>query len=106
MLCHQGGRYTRLEHTIFTEEKFVKRDRHGNRIDAKLHTRKLPLDFRVESLFEGEFLCEANPTFHSSDVERCFSADLYPPLPPEDPYPSYDDFEDDEFDCCCGGINI
>ena len=52
LLRHQGGRYTRLEHTIFTEQKFVKRDRHKNRIDAKLHTRKLPLEFQVESLLE------------------------------------------------------
>ena len=61
-------------------------------------------------MFEGEFLCEENPVFHGSDVERCFSADLYPPLPPEDPYPSCGDFYDDEssygFDCCCGGVDI
>ena len=63
LLRHQGGKYTRLEHIIFTKQNFVKCDRHGNRIDAKLHTRKLPLDFRVESLDEGEFLCEANPIF-------------------------------------------
>ena len=110
LLHHQGGRYTRLEHTIFTEQKFVKRDRHGNRIDAKLHTHKLPLEFRVKSLFEGEFLCEENPIFHSLNVEIFFSADLYPPIAHEDPYPSCEDFYDDEssygFACCCGGVDI
>ena len=110
MLRHQGGRYTHLEHTIFTEQKFVKRDRYGNRIDAKLHTCKLPLEFRVEALFEGEFLYEENLVFHDSNMEIYFSADLYPPIPLEDPYPSCDDFYDDEssygFDCCCGGVDI
>ena len=45
LLSHQGGRYTHLEHTIFIENNFFKHNRHGNCIDAKLHTRKLPLDF-------------------------------------------------------------
>ena len=109
LLHHQGGRYTCLEHTFFTEQNFIKRDRHGNRIDAKLHTRRLPLDLWVESIFDDEFLCEENPIFHNSDVEICFSPDLYPPIPPEDRYPSCDYFYDDEdsfgFDCPCGGVN-
>ena len=110
LLRHQGGRYTRLEHIVFTEQKFIKRDHHGNRIDAKLHTRRLPLDLWVESIFDGEFLCDENPIFHGSDVERCFSPDLYPPIPPEDLYPSCDYFYDDEdnfgFDCPYGVVNI
>ena len=64
LLRHQGGRYTRLEHIVYTEQKFIKRDRQGNRIDAKLHTCRLPLDSRVESIFYGKFLCEENPVFH------------------------------------------
>ena len=42
LLRNQGGRYTRLEHSVYIEQKFIKRDRQGNRIDAKLHTRKTP----------------------------------------------------------------
>jgi len=71
---------------------------------------KLPLDSQVESIFDGEFLFDENPIFHGSDVERCFSPDLYPPIPPEDPYPScdypYDDDNSFGFDCPCGGVDI
>ena len=81
LLRHQGGRCTRLEHTVFTEQNFIKRDRHGNRIDAKFHTRRLPLDLRIVSIFDGKFLCDENPILHVSDVEICFSPDLFPPHP-------------------------
>ena len=67
-------------------------------------------DSRVESIFDNEFLRKENPVFHSSDVERCFSPDLYPPIPPEDPYPScdypYDDDDSFGFNCPCGGVDI
>ena len=75
-----------------------------------MHTPTLPLDSWVETFFYGEFLCDENPVFHSSDVERCFSPDLYPPIPPEDPYPScdypYDDDDSFGFNCPCGGVDI
>ena len=73
MLHHQGGRYTKLEHTVFTSQKYIKRDAQGQRIDSKVYTRQIPLNFRVQSFFQGEFLCEANETFHGFNIERCFS---------------------------------
>ena len=71
---------------------------------------KLPLDSQVESIFDGEFLFDENPIFHGSDVERCISPDMYPPIPSEDPYSSCDYPSDDDdifgFDCLCGGFDI
>ena len=78
MLHHQGGRYTRLEHTVLTSQKYIKRDAQGQRIDSKVYTRQIPLNFRLQSFFQGEFLCESNEIFHGSDIERCFSPFLYP----------------------------
>ena len=77
MLHHQGGHYTKLEHTIFTSQKYIKKDAQGQRIDSKVYTSQIPLNFRVQSFFQG--LCEANEIFHGSDIERCFSPFLYPP---------------------------
>ena len=49
-------------------------------------TREIPLDYRVESLFRGEFVYEpeSRGLFKGSDVERCFGYDLYPPPSPPD----------------------
>ena len=94
MLHHNGGRYKRLEHTLYTSQKYIKRDAQGQRIDSKVHTRRIPLNFRVESLFQGEFLCESDAIFHGSDIERCFSPNLYPPTQPEEDLPNIDDFKD------------
>ena len=87
MLHQEGGRYTRLEHTVFTSQKYIKRDAQGQRIDSKIYTRQIPLNFRVQSHFRGEFLCEPNELFHRSDIERCFSPFLYPPTKLEDDPP-------------------
>ena len=47
LLHHEGGRYTRLEHTVFTSQKYIKKDAQGQRIDSKIYTRQIPLNFRV-----------------------------------------------------------
>ena len=108
MLLHHGGRYTRLEHTVYTSQTYIKRDAQGQIIDSKVYTKQIPLNFRVESLFQGEYLCESNEIFHGSDIERCFSPELYPPIQFEEDPPNIDDFKDyesdiPEWDCpCCG----
>ena len=111
MLHHQGGRYTRFKHTVFTSQKYIKRDAQGQRNDSKVYTRQIPLNFRVQSFFQGEFLCEANEIFHGSDIERCFSPFLYPPAQFEDDPPNIDDFQDYDsdiagWDCPCGGVDF
>ena len=89
MLHHEGGRYTRLEHTVFTSQKYIKRDAQGQRIDTKIYTRPIPLKFQVESHFKGEFLCDPNELFHGSDIERCFNPFLYPSTKLEDDPPVF-----------------
>ena len=108
MLHHEGGRYTRLEHTVFTSQKYIKRDAQGQRIDSKIYTRQIPLKFWVHSHFIGEFLCDPNELFHGSDIERCFSPFLYPPTKLEDNPPSFEDSQpydsdDVDWDFPCGG---
>ena len=48
LLHHEGGRYTRLEHTVFTSQKYIKKDAQGQRIDSKIYTRQIPLNFWVQ----------------------------------------------------------
>ena len=91
LLHHEGGRYTRLEHTVFTSQKYINKDAQSQRIDSKIYTRQIPLNFRVQPYFRGEFLCESNELFHGSDIERCFSPFLYPPVEFEDDLPNFED---------------
>ena len=91
LLHHEGGRYTRLEHTVFTSQKYIKRDAQGQMIDSKIYTRHISLNFQVQSYFRGEFLCESNELFHRFDIERCFSPFLYPPAEFEDDPPNFED---------------
>ena len=111
LLHHEGGWYTRLEHTIFTSQKYIKKDAQGQRIDSKIYTRQIPLNFRVQSYFRGEFLCESNELFHRFDIERCFSPFLYPPAEFEDDPPNFEDSQvydsdDVDWDCPCGGMDL
>ena len=108
MLHHEGGRYTRLEHIVFTAQKYIKRDAQGQRIDSKVYTRQIPLNFRVQSHFRGEFLCELNELFHRSDIEICLSPFLYPPTKLEDNRPNFEDSQaydsyDVDWDYPCRG---
>ena len=82
-LHFEGGTYKSLEHTVFTRKKFIRRDVKGKQIESIATTREIPLNYKVESKFCGEFICEPNPMFQGSDVERCFSPFLYPPQSPE-----------------------
>ena len=111
MLHHEGGRYTRLEHTVFTSQKYIKRDAQGQRIDSNIYTRQIPLNFRVQSHFRGEFLCDLNELFHGSKIERCFSPFLYPPTKLEDDPPAFEDSQaydsdDVDWDCPCSGQDL
>ena len=91
MLHYDDGKYRRLDHTLYTSQKFIRRNVHGERIDSKILTRRIPLNFRVESKFHGEFLYDPNPIFNGSDIEQCFGPMLYPPPRFEDHPPYLDD---------------
>ena len=111
MRHHEGGKYNRLEHTVFTSHKYIKRDAQGRRIDSRIYTRQIPLNLRVESHFRGEFICDPNELFHGSDIERCFNPLLYPPPKLEDNPPIFEDSQDYDsddvdWDCPCGGLDI
>ena len=111
MLHLEGGRYNKLEHTVFTTQKYIKRNAQGQRIDSKVHTRQIPLNFQVESHFCGEFLCDPNELFYGSEIEMCFSPLLYPPPKFEDNPPTFEDSQyydsdDVDWDCSCEGVDI
>ena len=89
-LIHEGGTYQPLEHRIYAQQKFIRRSIAGEHIESRVTTREIPLDYKVESHFRGEFLCEPNPLFKGSDIERCFSQFLYPPPSPV-PYEHVDE---------------
>ena len=99
-LHYEGGTYKPLDHTIHTRQKFIRRSLEGNVIESRVTTREIPLNYRVESHFRGEFICEPNFLFQGSDVERCFSSFLYPP-PSSDGSPVPEDaqgFYDSNYD--------
>ena len=80
----------------------------SQRSHLKIYTRQIPLNFRVQSYFRGEFLHESNELFHGSDIERCFSAFLYPLTKLEDDPPNFEysqayESDDVDWDCPCGG---
>ena len=45
MLLHHGGRYTWLEHTVYTSQNYIKQDAQGQRIDSKVYMKQIPLNF-------------------------------------------------------------
>ena len=59
----------------------------GDHIESRVTIRDIPLDFKVESKFRGEFICEPLEVFQGSDVQCCFSPWLYP-LPSDDEIPN------------------
>ena len=108
---HHGECYMRLENTVYTSQKYIKLDAQGHRIDSNVYTKRIPSKFRVESLFQGEFLCKSNAIFHGSDIERCFSPDSYPLIQLEEDPSNFDAFKDYDsdipgFDCPCGGLDL
>ena len=78
-LIHEGGTYKPLEHHVYAQQKFIKRTIEGEHIESRVTTREIPLDFKVESHFKEEFICEPNLLFHGSDIEQCFSPFLFSP---------------------------
>ena len=77
-LLNLGGTYSPLEPPIYTQQKYRRMDRNGHLLDNTIHTRRIPLNFKVESIFQGEFLCVPNETILEFDVEQCFSYCLFP----------------------------
>ena len=101
MLHFEGGSYKPLEHQLFVKQKVIRRTLEGSEIESRVTIRDIPLDYKVESKFRGEFICEPNFLFQGSDVERCFDPWLYPLVMPEasppredaQGYPSDDDVD-------------
>ena len=52
-------------------------DKNGCLLDNNIHTRRIPLNFKVEFIFQGEFCCVPNEIMLGSDVEQCFSNSLF-----------------------------
>ena len=102
MLHYEGGQYKPLDHTLYTSQKFISRSLERDKMESKVVTTRIPLNYRVESKFRGEFVYEPNPIFHKSDIEQCFGPFLYPPPgfkgPPylEDSQFYYDDSDNDD----------
>ena len=76
-LRHLGGAYSPLEPPVFTQQKFRRMDKNGRLLDHKIHTRRIPLNLKVESIFQGELCCIRNEVMLGSDVEQCFSNCLF-----------------------------
>ena len=68
---------------MYVKQKVIRRTLEGSDIESRVTIRDIPLDFKVESKFRGEFICEPNFLFQGSDVEHYFSPLLYPPVTPE-----------------------
>ena len=71
-LQHFGGTYSPLEPPIFTQHKYIRMDKNGSLLDNNIHTRRIPLNFKVEFIFQGELCCVPNEIMLGSDVEQCF----------------------------------
>ena len=52
-------------------------NKNGHLLDHKIHTRRIPLNLKVESIFQGEFCCIPNEVMIGSNVEQCFSNCLF-----------------------------
>ena len=76
-LRHLGGAYSPLEPPIFTRQKYRRMDNNGCLLDNKVHMRRIPLNIKVESIFQGEFCCIPNEVMIESDVEQFFSSFLF-----------------------------
>ena len=79
LLIHEGGSYKPLDHEIYVTQKFIMKYEKGKAKHSKIITRQTPLNYRVESHFQSEYLYGPNPLFHGSDIERCFGDLLYNP---------------------------
>ena len=76
-LQHLRGPYSPLEPPIFTRHKYIRMDKNGHLLDNKIHMRRIPLNTKVESIFQGELCCIPNGFMIISDVEQCFSTCLF-----------------------------
>ena len=81
-LHFEGGTYKPLEHRMYVQQKVIRRSVEDNHIESRVTIRDIPLDFKVESHFRGEFICEPLAVLNGSDVQCCFYPWLYP-LPPD-----------------------
>ena len=98
-LRHLGGAYSPLEPPIFTQQKFRRMDKNRRLLDHKIHTRRIPLNLKVESIFQGDFYYIPNEIMIGCDVGQYFSNYLF--LDTEFGLDS--DFDSDRFaGCTCG----
>ena len=68
-------------------------------VDHKIHTRRIPLNLKVESIFQGEFCCIPNEVILGSDVEQYFSNCLFS----DTKFGLDNDYDSDTFaGCTCG----
>ena len=74
-------------------------EKNGHLLDNKIHTRRIPLNTKVESIFQGEFYCIPNGVMIGSNVEQCFSTCLFL----DNEFSSGSDFE--KFTGCTCGEN-
>ena len=68
-LHFEGGSYRPLEYHMYVQQKVIRRNVEGDHIKSRVTIRDIPLDFRVQSKFRGEFVCEPLEDFHGSDVQ-------------------------------------
>ena len=62
---------------MYVQQKVIRRSVEDNHIESRVTIRDIPLDFKVESHFRGEFICEPLAVLNGSDVQFCFSPWLY-----------------------------
>ena len=72
---------------MYVQQKVIRKNVEGDHIESRVTIRDIPLDFKVESKFRGEFICEPLEIFQGSDVQCCFSPWLYS-LPSDDEIPN------------------
>ena len=70
-------------------------------MDNVIHTKKIPLKFKVLSIFQGEFCYVPNETMFGSNVEQCFSNFLFP----DTEFGVDNDYDSDRFASCTCGEN-
>ena len=74
-------------------------DKNGRLLYHKIHTRRIHLNLKVESIFQGEFCFIPNEVMLGSDVEQCFSNFLFPDIE----FGLDNGFDSDRFvGCTCG----
>ena len=50
-LQHLEGAYSSLEPPLYTQQKYRRMDKNGRLLDNNIHTRRIHLNFKVESIF-------------------------------------------------------